>query len=148
MASQLRSYLLAGSDDLWDTIQGSPGPVDRLSDCSVDAFETLVDYLVTECRGAFPGLRPHSILGNCTAVSQMTWHEAKVLRTRIGKLDIVPFSQIMLNWGKVHSGGTEWADFLARQHSFFTSDQQRLVMVISNQTPLLDNPAIMSLAPH
>ncbi|MDB5388569.1 MAG: hypothetical protein JWM11_4215 [Planctomycetaceae bacterium] len=141
MISHLHSYLIATTEDPWEGMQRSSGPVDCLLDCDVGTIVTLIDYLETESRIPFPRLPQPITRGNCTVISQLTRHQAKVLRTRIAKHRCPSLSQIMMLYGKERLGSNEWSSFVSRQHTLFVSDEQQLVLVvISSISPLIDFP--------
>lgn len=139
MKSGLYSYLIPLTGDLWDSIQSAPCEVDHLPGFTVEMVEILIDYLRTDCRISLPGPEGPNAVGNCVAVACLTSHEANVLRTRIVKIEASAISEILALYGKSGVGGDNWAAFLARQSTHFTSDEQRLVLVVTVSSPLVDN---------
>lgn len=138
MQSGLRSYLIPDGAAIWDSIQSATGPVDGLPDFTQKMGDILSDYLSSECRIHLPGVNCGDEMGNCVILACMTLHDARTLHTRLVKMPAQPISAILDLYGITATGGTEWADFLCRQTQHFTSDNQRLVIVVSTPTAFID----------
>jgi formylmethanofuran dehydrogenase subunit A len=140
----LTSYLIPGGGDLWRLIQNASCEVDRLPDFTLEMVDILTDYLATECRTILPravGINPR---GTCTPVITLTWHEAAVLRAKLKKNAAPSMSELLYNYCGAGAGGTDWAQFLSRQSTYFTSNDQRIVIVGSGPTVLFDDTIFSS----
>ena len=146
MQSGLRSYLKPDGEAIWDSIQSATCPVDSLPDFTQTMADILIDYLSSECRINLPSSNRGDAIGNCVVFLCMTPHEARTLRTRLGKKPAQPMAVILNLYGITATGGTEWADFLCRQAQHFTSDNQQLVIVVSTPTLLIDEALLREIA--
>ncbi len=107
MQSGLRSYLIPDGEAIWDSIQTATGPVDRLPDFTRKMADILSDYLSSERRINLPSANCGHAMENCVVLACMTPHEARTLRTRLGKKPAQPISAILDLYGITATGGTD-----------------------------------------
>lgn len=143
MNSGLHSILLRTGESIEFAIQSQSSFVDELPGCCKDIAEILVDYLSTECRVNLPQPNPSDDLPALKAITSLTKHDAKVLRTRILKRNCETLAEILQMYGRTGRGEGEWVDYFCRQHEHFGLETDRIAIVASipGFTEAFSNPS-------
>ena len=106
--------------------------IDSLPNISDTEALIIQDYLASECKIELPCALPSDTLFHFRAVTSLTLHAAKCLRTRLQKkVRNTELHDILRLYGRSADGGDEWLQYLCRQSRNFPTDDCRIVLLTS-----------------